>query len=121
MTTTSQSFLPDPTSVRLSPDDFRERASSMLQAECPRLMGNDRSALGEAGFALVLNGDGTVREATLSHPSRDERMNTIFGGLAAQLVFAGHRGGDGARAVITAGYSCAPTAAVATLELNATP
>lgn len=119
MTSSQRSFLPDPNSVRLSPDDWRTRATALLEAECPRLMGSGRSALGEAGFEVMLGPGGTVREAVLTRPSNDERIDQMFGGLTAQLVFASASGGD--RAPVTAGYSCAPNAAVATLELNTTP
>jgi hypothetical protein len=120
MSTTQQSFLPDPGAGRITPDEFRSRASTFLAAECPRLMGSGNIALGEAGFRLTLAVDGSVREAILARPSPDERMNTLFGGLAAQLRFASATA-DGDYAPITAGYSCAPNAAVATLELNTTP
>lgn len=120
MTNTQQSFVPDPNAGRITPDDFRSRASALLESECRRLMGTGNSALGEAGFRLVLAVDGSVREAILTRPSPDERMNTLFGGLAAQLRFASAVA-EGDHAPITAGYSCAPTAAVATLELNTTP
>jgi hypothetical protein len=120
VTSAQRSFLPDPNAGRLSPDDWRSRASALLEAECPRLMGTARSALGEAGFELVLGSGGVVREAILTRASNDERIDAMFGGLAAQLVFATTTS-DGDHAPITAGYSCAPNAAVATLELNTTP
>jgi hypothetical protein len=55
----------------------------------------------------------------LVRPSPDERIDTMFGGLAAQLVFAG-AGAGGDRAPVIAGYSCSPSISVATLELNVT-
>lgn len=119
LTSTQRSFLPDPNALRLSPDDWRQRATALLAAECPRLMGGGTSALGEAGFELELGPGGDVREAVLTRASNDERIDAMFGGLAAQLTFPTASGGN--RAPITAGYSCAPDIAVATLELNTTP
>lgn len=83
-------------------------------------MAGGTSALGEAGFSVVLAGDGTVREAILFRPSPDDRINTMFGGLVAQLRFTAD-GDAGDRAPVTAGYSCSPNASVATLELNTRP
>jgi hypothetical protein len=119
VTAAQQSFLPDPNAGRLTPDEWRTQATALLTAECPRLMGAERSALGEAQFTVVLGPDGRVREAILARPSADPRINSLFGGLTAQLVFTGPTAG-GDRAPVIAGYSCAPNASVATLELNAT-
>ena len=119
VTSSQASFLPDPNSPRLTPDDWRDRATTLVAAECPRLMGTGAAALGEAGFTVVLGAGGAVREAILTRSSGDERLDALFGGLAAQLRF--ERSQDGDRAPITAGYSCARNASVATLELNTTP
>ena len=119
VTTTQATFLPDPNAPRLTPDEWRDRASAVLAAECPRLMGTGSAALGEAGFTVVLGAAGVVREAILTRTSGDERIDVLFGGLTAQLRFGTIGGGD--RAPVTAGYSCAQTASVATLELNTTP
>ena len=119
VTVAQQSFLPDANAGRLTPDEWRERATALLTAECPRLMGSGNSALGEAEFTVVLGPGGAVSEAILVRPSPDERIDTMFGGLAAQLVFAG-AGTGGDRAPVIAGYSCAPNISVATLELNVT-
>jgi hypothetical protein len=119
VTNSQQSFLPDPNAARITPDDWRDRASALLEAECPRLMGTGSAALGEAGFIVVLGPSGIVREAILTRSSGDERIDAMFGGLAAQLRVDVSRSGE--RAPITAGYSCARNASVATLELNTTP
>lgn len=119
VTSSQQSFLPDPNAARITPDEWRDRASALLAAECPRLMGTGSAAFGEAGFAVILGATGVVREAILTRSSGDERVDALFGGLSAQLQFGRNSGGE--RAPITAGYSCAPNASVATLELNTTP
>jgi hypothetical protein len=119
VTTSRESFLPDPNAARLTPDDWRDRASALLAAECPRLMGTGSAALGEAGFTVILGAGGVVREAILTRSSGDERIDALFGGLTAHLQFGTSSGGD--RAPVTAGYSCARNASVATLELNTTP
>jgi hypothetical protein len=119
VTRSQRSYLPDPRAARLTPDDWRERASTLLEAECPRVMGTGTAALGEAGFTVVLGANGAVREAILTRSSGDERIDALFGGLTAQLRFS--RSSDGDRAPIVAGYSCARNASAATLELNTTP
>ena len=119
VTTSQSSFLPDPNAPRITPDDWRDRASALLANECPRLMGDGAAALGEAGFSLVVGPSGIVREAVLTRSSGDPTVDAMFGALAAQLQFADVRGGD--RASITTGYSCGRNAAVATLELNTSP
>jgi hypothetical protein len=119
VTTSQSSFLPDPNSPRITPDEWRDRASALLANECPRLMGEGAMALGEAGFSLIVGPNGVVREALLTRSSGDATVDAMFGGLAAQLQFADVRGGN--RALITAGYSCGRNASVATLELNTSP
>lgn len=119
VTTTQSSFLPDNNAPRITPDEWRQRATALLANECPRLMGTGSMALGEAGFTVYLGPGGIVREAILTRSSGDPTIDSMFGGLAAQLQFAGVSGGD--RAPISAGYSCGRNGSAATLELNASP
>lgn len=79
VTTSQSSFLPDPNSPRITPDEWRDRASALLANECPRLMGEGAMALGEAGFSLIVGPNGVVREALLTRSSGDATVDAMFG------------------------------------------
>lgn len=121
VTVTQRSYFPDLAAGRLAPDDFRARAGALLAAECPRLLGSSRSALGETGFTVVLTGSGAVREAILDKRSGDERIDDVFGALVAQLQVVMTSGGDDSRAPIVVGYSCSPEHSLVTLDLDPEP
>ena len=118
VTRTSRLYLPSEGQPRLSADDVRDRGDTFLRAECPRLMGSKSSAAGSANYALLVGADGGVREARVERTSGDERIDEIFGALAAQLTFPAPQPASSTTAGVTIGYSCSPGIAVTTVELK---
>src|ERR687884_411799 len=74
-------------------------------------------ATGTARLTVDVGADGAVTRARVRTSSGDQRVDDMFGALAARLqVDAPERGPTTAR--ITMGYSCAPNEAVTTIQLN---
>jgi outer membrane biosynthesis protein TonB len=120
VTTTTTAFLPTPGQPRLSLDDARDEIEVLLRAECPRLLGANRPTQ-EAHVSVDVSASGDVAQARLTTSTGDEQMDKIFGGVAARLHFqapaAGELKGDTAPGRMRMGYSCSPSAAVATIQL----
>jgi hypothetical protein len=62
---------------------------------------------------------GAVQQAQILRTSGDKQVDTMWGALAARLKFDAQEGqtDDLRPGIITVGYSCAPNAAVTTLQL----
>ncbi|MGQ0713856.1 MAG: hypothetical protein ACT4PJ_08990 [Gemmatimonadaceae bacterium] len=117
-TTSTQYYTPSEEQPRLSSDLLRDRGHNIVRAECPRLIGVNETATGVAHIKLDVESDGEVRRAAISHSSGDERMDDIFGGLAAQLKVdpPANMNGETIPASVKIGYSCSRTGGTITLE-----
>src|SRR5687767_3241050 len=117
-TTTQQYFLPSEEQPRMTTDLLRDRGHNIVRAECPRLLGVREAVTGVAHIRVDVESDGEVRRAMISHSSGDERMDEIFGGLAAQLKVdpPANVRGETIPGTLRIGYSCSPTAGTITVE-----
>ena len=117
-TTTQQYFLPSDDQPRMTTDLMRDRGHNIVRAECPRLLGVRQSVTGVAHIRVDVAADGEVRRAMIAHSSGDERMDEIFGGLAAQLKVdpPGNAGTETIPGTLKLGFSCSPTAGTITIE-----
>ena len=117
-TTTERYYLPSEDQPRLTADLMRDRGHNIVRAECPRLLGARAEVTGVAHIRVDVEADGDVRRAVVSHSSGDERMDEIFGGLAAQLKVdpPGDVRGETIPGSLKLGYSCSPTAGTITVE-----
>ncbi|HET7459527.1 MAG TPA: TonB family protein [Gemmatimonadaceae bacterium] len=120
MTQTSSYFVPTPGQSRLSTDDARDQIDAVLRAECPRLL-QEQKPTRTANVAVELDRTGDVQRARITQPSGDERMDEVFGAVAARLHFqppaAADVKNDSAPGRLRMGYSCAKDAAVGTIEI----
>ena len=116
VTSTSRSFVPDASRERFSLAEAQDALDQLVAAECPRLMGAQRD-LGEARITVDVDGGGQVTKSTLSKAFGDERMDQIFGGVAAQMRFDAPSDGTPKTGRMRVGYACSPTARAATIEL----
>ena len=116
---TSTYYLPTAGAPRLNQDEFRDASDQILTVECPRLMGTSDFATGDARARVYLDKSGAVQKMEYTRPSKDERMNTVWGGLGARLQFDPQEGQtENLRAaMITIGYSCGKGTAITTLQL----
>ena len=117
-TTTQQYYLPSEDQPRLTTDLMRDRGHNIVRAECPRLLGVRQGVTGVAHIRVDVAADGAVRRATIAHSSGDERMDEIFGGLAAQLKVdpPAAAGSETVPGTLKLGYSCSPTTGTITIE-----
>jgi TonB family protein len=117
-TTTQRYFTPSDDQPRLTTDLMRDRGHNIVRAECPRLLGVREAVTGVAHIRVDVESDGEVRRAMISHSSGDERMDEIFGGLAAQLKVdpPANVRGETIPGTLRIGYSCSPTAGTITVE-----
>ena len=117
-TMTEQYYTPSPDQPRLTIDLLRDRGHNIVRAECPRLIGVRQSVTGVAHITVDVESDGEIRRAVIQHSSGDERMDEIFGGLAAQLKVdpPANVRGETIPGTIRIGYSCSPAAGTITVE-----
>lgn len=117
-TTTEHYYLPSEDQPRMTTDLMRDRGHNIVRAECPRLLGVRQAVTGVAHIRVDVASDGSVRRAMISHSSGDERMDEIFGGLAAQLKVdpPANAGSETLPGTLKLGYSCSPTAGTITVE-----
>ena len=116
---TSTYYLPTEGQPRLNQDEFRDASDQILSVECPRLMGSSDYASGEARARVYIDKSGAVQKIEFTRPSKDERMNTVWGGLGARLQFDPQEGQteDLRASMMTIGYSCGKGTALTTLQL----
>ena len=110
-------YTPTPGEQRLSQDEVREQSDDYLKIECPRLMGTEKSATGEARVRVYYDKTGAVQRAQILRSTGDKQVDTVWGALMARLKFDPQAGqtDDLKPAIVTLGYSCAPNVAITTL------
>ena len=116
VTSTSRSFVPDGSRERFSLGEAQDALDQLVAVECPRLMSAQRD-IGEARISVDVDGSGQVTRSTLSKQFGDERMDQIFGGVAAQMRFDAPDDGTPKTGRMRVGYACSATARTATIEL----
>ena len=119
-TTTTRYFVPTEGEPRLTPNEVRDQSDALLSTQCPRLMGGERFATGEARIIVELDRSGAVQNARVTRSSGDEAMDNIFGALVARLQVDPPTGMNGERGEhpIYIGYSCAPENNAITLNIT---
>ena len=121
MTQTSTYFLPTPGQPRMTSDDARDRLDAVLRAECPRLLGESKPS-GAANVSVDLDHSGDVVRSSITQSSNDERMDKVFGAVAASMHFQAPPAAEVKNETVAGrlrmGYSCAQGGtAVATVEI----
>lgn len=119
-TTTTRYYVPSEGEPRLTSNELRDQSDALLDTQCPRLLGNDRVAMGEARIIVELDRSGTVHRARVTRTSGDQAMDDIFGALVARLKVDPPTGmnGDRGEHPIYIGYSCAPEVNAVTLNIT---
>ena len=113
-----QSYTAPSDAHRLNTFTVRDDSDAALRGECGRLLGEKVPATGEALLHLQVASSGAVTRAEVTRSSGDERVDDIFGRLAARLQFDPLGGDDGTTARIRMGYSCGPEgSAVTTMSM----
>jgi TonB family protein len=120
VTTTTTEFSLAPGGQRLTPLQVRDQGDGLVRAECPRLLGAGQSASGAADVRITVDREGSVSRAVVERGSGDQRMDQLFGTLAAALDFEPPEGMTASTmdARVEMGYSCSPTVAVITFRVR---
>ena len=97
----------------------RRRSISICGCSVPSGWRRRSRSSGDVRLTIITDTSGAVTRAELVSSSGDEMLDGLFGAVAAQLKVDSLRATKKSLATrrVRVGYSCAPNAAVATLEV----
>jgi len=118
--TVTRYYLPDERNPRFDAEHATQVLESYLRLQCPERLAAKKPDRGDVRLTITTDTSGAVTRAELISSSRDDVLDGLFGTVAAQLKVDSLRATTKATATrgVRIGYSCAPSAAVATLELS---
>ena len=119
VSTVSRYYLPDVKNPRFELDGATQTLDQYLRVQCPERLAAKKSESGDVRVTILTDTSGAVTRAEMVSSSGDELLDGLFGTVAAQLKVDSLRAKTGASATrrLRMGYSCAPNAAAATLEV----
>ena len=117
VTRTSHEYLPSADRDRLSLNAAQDELDQLMQIECARLLTDRRPESGDARLSVDLDASGTVMRSRVTASTGDERVDDMFGAVAAQMKFEAPPDGTPKTGRMRMGYSCSPTATTVTIQL----
>jgi len=119
VSTMTQYYLPDSHNPRFDTDGATAVLDQYLRVQCPERLAAKKSESGDVRVTIQTDTSGAVTRAELLSSTGDEMLDGLFGTVAAQLKVDSLRATAKPLATrkLRIGYSCAPDAAVATLEV----
>ena len=118
VTRTSHEYLPSADRDRLSVNAAQDELDQLMQIECARLLSDRRPESGEARLSIDLDATGAVSRSRVTASTGDERVDNMFGAVAAQMMFEAPPDGKPTMGRMRMGYSCSPTATTVTIQLR---
>ena len=117
--TVTRYYLPDARNPRFDTDGATRVLDQYLGVQCPERVAAKKPASGDVRLTIITDTSGAVTRAELTSSSGDDMLDGLFGTVAAQLKVDSLRATTKPVATrrLRLGYSCAPDAAVATLEV----
>ena len=117
--TVTRYYLPDAHNPRFDADGATQVLDQYLGVQCPERLAAKKPASGDVRLTITTDTSGAVTRAELTSSSGDDILDGLFGTVAAQLKVDSLRATTKPLATrrLRLGYSCAPDAAVATLEV----
>ena len=117
--TVTRYYLPDAHNPRFDTDGATQVLDQYLGVQCPERLAAKKPASGDVRLTIITDTSGAVTRAELTSSSGDDILDGLFGTVAAQLKVDSLRATTKPLATrrLRLGYSCAPDAAVATLEV----
>jgi len=117
--TVTRYYLPDARNPRFDLDGATQALDQYLQVQCPQRLAEKKSDTGELRLTITTDTTGAVTQAELVRSSGDAMIDGLFGTVAAQLKVDSLRAATKPTAErdLRLGFSCAPNAAVSTLEV----
>ena len=119
VSTVTRYYLPDARNPRFELDGATQTLDQYLRVQCPERLAAKKSESGDVRITIRTDTTGAVTRAELVSSSGDELLDGLFGTVAAQLKVDSLRATTAAPGTrrLRMGFSCAPNAAVATLEV----
>ena len=119
VSTVTRYYLPDPGNPRFDVDRATQALDQYLRVQCPERLAAKKPERGDVRLTIQTDTSGAVTRAELRSSTGDDMLDGMFGTVAAQLKVDSLRATTTpiARRRVRMGYSCSPSAAVATLEL----
>ena len=119
VSTVTRYYLPDPNNPRFDTDRAAQMLDQYLRVQCPERLAAKKSESGESRLTITTDTSGAVTRAELVSSTGDEMLDGMFGAVAAQLEVDSLRATARPTATrqLRIGFSCAPDAAVATLQV----
>jgi hypothetical protein len=117
--TVTRYYRPDAHNPRFDTDGATQVLDQYLGVQCPERLAAKKPASGDVRLTIITDTSGAVTRAELTSSSGDDILDGLFGTVAAQLKVDSLRATTKPLATrrLRLGYSCAPDAAVATLEV----
>ena len=117
--TVTRYYLPDARNPRFDADGATAVLDQYLRLQCPERLAARKPERGDVRLTITADTSGAVTRAELVSSSGDTSLDALFGTIAAQLKVDSLRATTKAVATrrLRIGFSCAPTVAVATLEI----
>ena len=119
ISTVTRYYLPDSKNPRFEFDGATHTLDQYLRVQCPERLEAKKSESGDVRFTILTDTSGAVTRAELVSSTGDDLLDGLFGTVAAQLKVDSLRATTKASATrrLRMGYSCAPNAAVASIEV----
>jgi TonB family protein len=119
VSTVTRYYLPDVKNPRFELDAAAQTLDQFLRVQCPERLAAKKSESGDVRVTVLTDTTGAVTRAELVSSTGDELLDGLFGTVAAQLKVDSLKATSKATASrrLRLGYSCAPNAAAATLEV----
>ena len=119
VSTVTRYYLPDVKNPRFELDDAAQTLDQFLRVQCPERLAAKKSESGDVRVTVLTDTTGAVTRAELVSSTGDDLLDGLFGTVAAQLKVDSLKASNTATASrrLRMGYSCAPNAAAATLEV----
>jgi TonB family protein len=118
--TVTRYYLPDTRNPRFDADGATQVLEQYLRVQCPERLAAKKPGSGDVRLTITADTSGAVTRAELVSSSGDAMLDGLFGTVAAQLKVDSLRATTKSLATrrLRMGFSCAPDAAVATLEMR---
>jgi TonB family protein len=119
VSTVTRYYLPDARNPRFDTEHAAQALDQYLRVQCPERIAAKKPETGDARLTILTDTSGAVTRAELVSSSGDETLDGLFGTVAAQLKVDSLRATAKPTATrkLHIGFSCAPNAAAATLQL----
>jgi hypothetical protein len=119
VSTVTRYYVPNDQNPRFDAEGATRMLDQYLRIQCPERLAAKKPESGDVRVTVQADSSGAVTRAELTSTTGDEVLDDLFGTVAAQLRVDSLRATTAPLATrrLRLGFSCAPNAAVSTLEM----